>query len=305
MFELTDEDIDRTLDTSHHGFISREIRDETRDYLSNLLSYCCDIFNSQHSFDKSFPETNCTEPKDSDVINLLKFIKKLRLNKQWEFILRNSRSGWFFGLFSYIGDGYQVINRLLTNRCIEAGYNHCPEDLKVQAISDIRDMDMLFNFIPKTTKEFSVYRCYQSISNITPQRGKTFTYSTFLSTTLSFKFAKQYCDKSGYNDPVIIYIKIPKNSSICPIIDQRKINHTSAVRTEFEILLDRRGSLVKMTPSEKEEVLETLPPEEIQAIGAFFIYKSPESTTEYIIGGKVTRKKHKPKIKRKPTNKKI
>jgi hypothetical protein len=197
-----------------------------------------------------------------------------------------------------------VINRLLTNRCIEEGVNFCPEDKRLQAISDIRDMDMLFNFIPKTTKEFSVYRCYRSISNIVPQRGKTFTYLSFLSTTLSFKFAKKYCDKSPYPDPAIIYIKIPINSSVCPIIDQRKINHTSAINTEFEILLDRRGSLVKMTPNEKEKVLEGMSPLEIETICAFFIYKSPETiATDYMMGGKVTKKRRKTKPKRKPTNK--
>jgi len=276
------EPVDRSIDTSEHGFISRDTASErhveTRDYLTDLFSCCCDMITTPNSFDTSFPETNCRRITENDVLNLLSFIKKYRLDRQWDFILRNTRQGWFFGLFNYIGHGSNLVNRLLTDRCEENGIDHCHnKKLKDQAISDIRDLDMLFNFIPKTTKEFYVYRCFQNTTSNIKNTGNEIHYSNFLSTTLSFNFASYYCSSAPIEDrPIIVYIQIPKNSSVVPIVDQTKINHESPIITEFEILLDRKGILVKMNKLQRKNVLKKIGAEKYHLIRGFFIYKTPE-----------------------------
>ena len=301
------EPVDRSLDTSEHGFISRDIASqrqvETTNYLTDLFSCCCDNFASRDSFDTSFPETNCRNITENDVSNLLSFIKKYRLDRQWDFILRNTRQGWFFGLFNYIGHGSNLVNRLLTDRCEENGIDHCHnKKLKDQAVSDIRDLDMLFNFIPKTTREFYVYRCFQNTTSNIKNTGNEIHYSNFLSTTLSFNFAKKFCSSAPIEDrPIIVYIQIPKNSSVVPIIDQTKIYHDSTILTEFEILLDRKGILVKMNKLQRKNVLKKIGKEKYDLIRGFFIYKSPEirDMTDYtpILGGMKKTKAMKKSIK--------
>ena len=195
-------------------------------------------------------------------------------------------------MFNYIGHGSNLVNRLLTDRCEENGIDHCNnKKLKDQAVSDIRDLDMLFNFIPKTTKEFYVYRCFQNTKSIKKSSGNEIHYSTFLSTTLSFNFASYYCSSAPIEDrPIIIFIQIPKNSSVVPIVDQTKINHESPIITEFEILLDRKGTLVRMNRKEREKVDKKIGAEKYDLINGFYIYKSPEirDMTDYTptLGGR-------------------
>jgi hypothetical protein len=265
-------------DRSTHGLVSNKAK--TLNFLKVLSEYCCPKFSSRLSFDSTYPEANCRNPTKKEAELLLQHIKNYGLNEQWKFILNNFHQGWFFGLFNYIGDGYRVINRLLTNRCIdEYGINICVGDDLNQAVSDIRDMDILFNQIPETTKDFHVYRCYTTRMPIYPILDGEIVYSSFLSTTLSLRFAQKFCDFDSISGPDvvpdIIYIEIPKGSKVCPIINQKSINHTSEINTEFEVLLDRKGTLIQMNREQEIDIRRKMGIAS-NFITGFYIYKSPE-----------------------------
>ena len=131
-----------------------------------------------------------------------------------------------------------------------------------------------------------------------------YVYSSFLSTTLSLKFAQNFCDLDNIvqNTQEIIYIEIPPGSKVCPIINQKKINDTSEIFTEFEILLDRKGTLVEMTPQQKRIIKDKIGQVAYDTLSGFYIYNSyqleemgfytlPDHILPYLVRGKTRRKR--------------
>ena len=316
---MLQEDETEELDRSNHVLISRPEIQKTLSYLKSFTDCCCKMFASPYvNFDTRFPEANCREPTEEDAKNLLKHITFIGLIEQWNFILKNTRSHWFSGLFNYIGLGYITVNRLLTDRCIEqvepdlfkpviSEINHCVGDNLRDAVHDIQMLDILFYQIPVTTMNFEVYRCYISGIPDYPRIADEIVYSSFLSTSLSLKFAQHYCDTYNIR-PEIIYIKIPVGSKVCPIINQKKINDTSQTFTEFEILLDRKGTLVEMNSEQKEMIKREIGEVAYDTLSGFYIYNSrqieemgfytlPEHILPYLARGKTRRKRSRRKRK--------
>jgi len=189
---MLQEDATEELDRSSHGLITRREIRNTLSYLKSFTDCCFKWFSTDISFDRRFPEANCRDPKEEDAKKLLVHISYYDLKRQWDFILENTRSFWFSGLFHYLGDGYRIVNRLLTGRCIElvrseftfSEKNHCVGDNLREAVHTIQMLDVLFYQIPVTTMNFGVYRCYETGMPSYPISEFGYVYSSFLSTTL-------------------------------------------------------------------------------------------------------------------------
>jgi hypothetical protein len=300
---MLQEDATEELDRSSHDLITRREIRNTLSYLKSFTDCCFKWFSTDIGFDRRFPEANCRDPKEEDAKKLLVHISYYDLKRQWDFILENTRSYWFSGLFHYLGDGYRVVNRLLTGRCIElvrseftfSEKNHCVGDNLREAVHTIQ----------------MLYRCYETGMPSYPISEFGYVYSSFLSTTLSLKFAQNHCDLDNIVKTVqeIIYIEIPPGSKVCPIINRKKINYTLERFTEFEILLDRKGTLVEMTPQQKRIIKDKIGQVAYDTLSGFYIYNSyqleemgfytlPEDILPYLARGK-TRRKRKRKRKTK------
>jgi hypothetical protein len=108
----------------------------------------------------------------------------------------------------------------------------------------IRNIDYIFSRIPPTTNKLKVYR---GISYDINKDIELIENYQFVSTTLSYKIAKSF-STDYVADPTIgkiIEIYIPKNSKIIPLYSLF-YKHQQGLWDEFEILLDRRGSLKKI-----------------------------------------------------------
>lgn len=86
------------------------------------------------------------------------------------------------------------------------------------------EIDLLFNRVPKTKKEFIVYRG-TAMRSINP-------YKTYVSTSLNKSVARNFMD---FNECCLYRIIIPKGSSVLPLFS------ISEFKEEKEVLL-KRGS---------------------------------------------------------------
>ena len=129
------------------------------------------------------------------------------------------------------------------------GYLRKNADLNLQKLNNkvlktaIRHIDYTFSRIPPITNKLKVYRGLNY--NINKDIEILENYQ-FVSTTLSYEIAKSFpIDMVDKSNRKVIEIHIPKNSKIIPLYSLF-YKHQQGLWDEFEILLDRRGSLKKI-----------------------------------------------------------
>jgi len=145
----------------------------------------------------------------------------------------------FTSLVEYTNSYYSNINTYLRNNA-----NVNIKELNNKFLKTaIRNIDYVFSSISPITNKLKVYRGLNY--NINKDIEIIENYQ-FISTSLSYKIAKSFPIDLG--DPIkrkIIEIYIPKNSKIIPLYSLF-YKHQEGVWYEFEMLLDRRGSLKKI-----------------------------------------------------------
>jgi hypothetical protein len=144
-------------------------------------------------------------------------------------------------LSEYIIDLYEEVNQVTSSR----------REKNPQILDHIRNLDSLFDNVPKTESDFYVYRCYSNgklpdyeVDDTDSTAEKTYVYKSFLSTAVSKNFLSRrrvFCRPPEY---FMICIHIPIGSRVLPIVNHSDLlDHTEEPYTEYEILLDRFGKL--------------------------------------------------------------
>jgi len=150
-------------------------------------------------------------------------------------------------LLEYINLTYDMINRATSNRLTVP--------LTQEIFNNIMELDRLYDLVPKTRKEFIVYRCYAG-SQLPPyerDENNNLLIKSFLSTSVSKNFilTTSFCRGAAK----MIAIKVLPGSNVLPIVDhyalqkyqQKILSDVDGPRpqliTEYEIMLDQYGSL--------------------------------------------------------------
>jgi hypothetical protein len=145
----------------------------------------------------------------------------------------------FTSLVQYTNCYYSSINSYLRKNTNLHLYKLNNKFLKTA----IRNIDYIFSRIPPITNKLKVYRGLTFDINKDIELIENYQ---FVSTSLSYKIAESFpIDIVDPSKRKVIEIYIPKNSKIIPLYSLF-YKHQEGVWNEFEILLDRRGSLKKI-----------------------------------------------------------
>jgi hypothetical protein len=208
---------------------------------------CEKIPNSNQSF-SSFRKT-MNQSKQFSLDHILgKYSKIKQLEPQIHYLMVETSNDKIETLKKYADLSYYNINNYLRTNKIS--------DLTQVTKKDIINIDHIFNEIPPISKPLKVFRGVIEYNNIFQDQYLKSDITSpvqnlqYLSTSLLYSVAKSFTDDLSRDH--IFEIHIPANSKVIPLF----INFNyDTIKSECEILLDRRGSLERIkSPPSKENI---------------------------------------------------